>query len=162
MQFAGIDIVFAIIVVILAFRAAIRGFVKELMGTAALFLGIVIAVLFSGLVAQAIDEFIGPMIWSQIIAFLGLFLVVYLLVKLFEGGLNRMIERVHADKLDHALGFFLGIAEGLVVVFVILLLVQIQPFFEPQTLIEGSLFARLMAPFMPLIADFLATGRLNV
>ncbi len=162
MEFAGIDIVFAIVIVILAFRAAIRGFVKELMGTAALFLGIVIAVLFSALVAGVIEEYIGPTIWSQVIAFLGLFLVVYLIVKLFESGLNRMIERIHADKLDHALGFFLGIAEGLIVVFLILLLVQIQPFFEPEALITGSLFARLMVPFLPFVAEFLATGRFNV
>jgi len=162
MDFAGIDVVFAIIVVILAFRAAIRGFVKELLGTAALFLGIIIAVLFSGLVAQVIEEYMGPTIWSQIIAFLGLFLVVYLVVKIFEGALNRLIEKIHLDQLDHALGFFLGIVEGLVVTFVLLLLIQIQPFFEPDALIAGSLFARIMLPFMPFAAEFLSTGRINV
>jgi len=162
MDFAGIDVVFAIIVVILAFRAAIRGFVKELLGTAALFLGIIIAVLFSGLVAQVIEEYMGPTIWSQIIAFLGLFLVVYLIVKIFESALNRLIEKIHLDQLDHALGFFLGIVEGLVVVFLLLLLVQIQPFFEPEALIAGSFFARIMLPFMPFAAEFLSTGRINV
>ncbi|MFW5688107.1 MAG: CvpA family protein [Spirochaetota bacterium] len=162
MEFTGIDIVFAIIVVILAFRAAIRGFVRELLGTAALFLGIMAAVLFSGLVAQLIDEYMGPSIWSQVIAFLALFLVVYLVVKIFEGALNRIIERIHLDQLDHALGFFLGIVEGLIVVFVVLLLIQIQPFFDPEVLITGSVFARIMLPFLPFAAEFLSTGRLNV
>ena len=162
MTFTGIDIVFAIIVVILAFRAAIRGFVKELLGTAALFLGIIVAVLLSGTVAQAIDEYIGPTIWSQIIAFLALFLVVYLIVKIFESALNRLIERIHLDQLDHALGFFFGIVEGLLVVFIVLLLVQIQPFFDPEALIAGSIFARIMLPFLPFAAEFLSTGRINV
>jgi membrane protein required for colicin V production len=162
MEFAGIDIVFGIIVLILAFRAAIRGFVKELLGTAALFLGIIVAVLFSGLVAQTIDQYFGPSIWSQVIAFLVLFLVVYLLVKIFESALNKLIERIHLDQLDHALGFFLGIVEGLVVVFIILLLVQIQPFFDPEAIIDGSVFARIMLPFLPFAAEFLSTGRINV
>lgn len=162
MEFAGIDIVFGLIVVILALRAAIRGFVKELLGTAALFLGIVIAILFSGLVAQVIEQYIGATIWSQVIAFLGLFLVVYLVVKLFEGALNRLIERVHADQLDHALGFFLGVVEGLIIVFILLLLIQIQPFFEPEALIGGSIFGRIMIPFFPFVSGFLKTGRIDV
>jgi len=162
MTFTGIDIVFSIVVVILAFRAAIRGFVKELLGTAALFLGIIAAVIFSGLVAQMIDEYMGPSIWSQVIAFLAIFLVVYLIVKIFESALNRLIERIHLDQLDHALGFFLGIVEGLLLVFILLLLVQIQPFFEPEVLIDESFFARLMLPFMPFAAEFLSTGRINV
>ncbi|TFH04541.1 MAG: CvpA family protein [Spirochaetales bacterium] len=162
MEFAGIDIVFGIIIAILAFRAAIRGFVKELMGTAALFLGIIIAVLFSGMVSQLLDEFMGPTIWSQVIAFLGLFLVVYLVIKIFESALNKLIERIHLDQLDHALGFFLGIVEGLVVIFIILMLIQIQPFVEPESLMAGSLFGRILLPFLPFAQEFLRTGSINV
>ncbi|TVQ23440.1 MAG: CvpA family protein [Spirochaetaceae bacterium] len=162
MTFTGIDIVFLIIVALLSIRAAIRGFVKELLGTAALLLGIAVAVLFSGLVAGMIEQYMGPTIWSQVIAFLGLFLVVYVVVKIFESALNRLIERIHLDQLDHALGFFLGIAEGLFIVFMLLLLIQIQPFFEPETLMAGSFFAHVMIPFLPFAAEFLRTGRLNV
>ena len=149
MAFAGIDIVFAIVIVILAIRAAIRGFVKELMGTAALFLGIIVAVLFSGAVAQLIEQFMGVTVWSQVIAFLVLFLLVYLVVKIFEGALNRLIERIHLNQLDHALGLFLGIVEGILVVFIILMLIQIQPFFDKETMLSGSLFARILLPFLP-------------
>jgi membrane protein required for colicin V production len=161
-ELAGIDIVFAIIVVLLAFRAAIRGFVRELLGMAALLLGIVVSVLFSGLVAEALERYIGPTIWSQVIAFLALFLLVYLVVKIFEGALNRLIARINADQLDHALGFFLGIVEGLVIVFVILLTVQIQPFIDAEQLIADSLFARLMMPFLPFVTDRFGSGRIHV
>ena len=108
MEFSGLDIVFLVLVVILAFRAAVRGFVKELLGTAALLLGIVGAVLFSGLAAGLIDQYFAPSIWSQVIAFLVIFLLVSVVVKLFESALHKLIERVHLDQLDHALGFFLG------------------------------------------------------
>ncbi|MBU8912937.1 MAG: CvpA family protein [Spirochaetales bacterium] len=162
MELAAVDFVFAIAVVILALRAAIRGFVKELLGTAALILGIVAAVLFSGLASGLIDDLVGSSVWSQVIAFLGIFLIVYLVMKIFEGALNRLIERIHLNQLDHALGLFLGIVEGIVVVFVFLLLIQIQPFFEPETLIGGSLFARVLVPFLPFAAEFFRTGRLSV
>lgn len=162
MSVAGIDIVFGIIILFMGLRAAIRGFVKELLGTGALILGVVVAMIFSGAVAGIIDRYMGPSIWSQIIAFLGLFLIVYLVVKLFESALNRLIERIHLDQLDHALGLFLGLIEGLVVVFVLLLLIQIQPFFAPESLITGSLAARLLVPLMPIVSEFLLTRRIDV
>lgn len=162
MELAAIDIVFAIIILILAIRAAIRGFVKELLGTAALILGIVAAVAFSGLAAQLIENLMGESVWSQVIAFLVIFLLVYLVVKIFETALNRLIERIHLNQLDHALGLFLGVVEGIVVVFVFLMLIQIQPFFEPESLMADSIFARILLPFMPFAAEFLRTGRFDV
>ncbi len=162
MTIAGLDIVFLVIVAILAFRAAFRGFVKELLGTAAFFLGIIGAVLFSGLAAALLDQYMGPSVWSQVIAFLVLFLLIYLVVKLFESALNRLIEKIHLDRLDHALGFFLGIVEGVLAVFVLILLVQIQPFFDPEPILADSIFARILLPFLPFAAQFLSTGRVDV
>lgn len=162
MSVAGIDIVFGIIILFMGIRSAIRGFVKELLGTGALILGVVVAMVFSGSVAGIIDRSMGPSIWSQVIAFLGLFLVVYLVVKLFESALNRLIERIHLDQLDHALGLFLGLIEGAVLVFILLLLIQVQPFFAPESLIAGSLAARLLVPLMPVVSEFLRSGRLDV
>ncbi len=162
MSIAGIDIVFGIVILFMGIRAAIRGFVRELLGTGALILGVVVAMVFSGSAAGLIDQYMGPSIWSQVIAFLALFLIVYLVVKIFESALNRLIERIHLDQLDHALGLFLGLIEGVVVVFVLLLLIQLQPFFAPESLIAGSLTARLLVPLMPFVSEFLRTGRLDV
>ncbi len=162
MSIAGIDIVFGIVILFMGIRAAIRGFVRELLGTGAFILGVVVAMVFSGSAAGLIDQYMGPSIWSQVIAFLALFLIVYLVVKIFESALNRLIERIHLDQLDHALGLFLGLIEGVVVVFVLLLLIQLQPFFAPESLIAGSLTARLLVPLMPFVSEFLRTGRLDV
>jgi len=160
--YAGIDIVFLIVVLFFGIRAAIRGFVKELLGTGAFILGIIVAMLFSGVVAGWVERLMGPTIWSQVIAFLAIFLVVYLVVKIFENALNKLVERIHLDQLDHALGLFLGLVEGFVVVFLVLLLIQLQPFFDPEPVLEGSIGARLLLPFLPSVAEFLQTGRLDV
>ncbi|MFP4301117.1 MAG: CvpA family protein [Alkalispirochaetaceae bacterium] len=159
---AGVDIVFLIIIVFTSIRAGIRGFVKELMSMASVILGIAVAVLFSGVVAEYLDSYIGASPWSQVISFLGLFLLTYLGVKIFESALDRLIERIHLDSLDHALGFFLGIAEGLVVTFMLLLLIQIQPFVDPALLIEDSVLAHFLSPLFPYISEILSRQIGNV
>ncbi len=155
MDVAGIDIAFIVILIFTTIRAGIRGFVKELMSMAALILGITAAVVFSGVVASALVGYVESEAWSQVIAFLGLFLVVYIVVKIFETALNRLVERINLDSLDHALGFFLGLVEGLVLVFILVLLLQIQPFFSPDRLISDSVFAHFLLPLLPFAAELI-------
>ena len=52
------------------------------------------------------------------------------------------------NNLDRALGFFLGIAEGLTVIAVILIAANLQPWFDLSGVIGESLVARLMAPLV--------------
>ncbi len=155
MTVAAIDIVFGIVVVIAAFRAGFRGFVHELMTMAALILGIGCAVLFSAPATSVVDAYVKAEAWSQVIAFLGIFLIVYLLVKLFESALNRLIERINLDNLDHALGFFLGVVEGLTMVFVLLLILQIQPFVNAGPVFRDSIFAEALLPLLPYASRIL-------
>ena len=71
----GLDIVFLLIIVFAAIRAGFRGFVKELLSTAALFGGIAVAVLFSGIAAVYVQPWVGDGPLAQVVAFLGLFLL---------------------------------------------------------------------------------------
>ena len=82
-------------------------------------------------------------------AFLSLFLVVYIVVKLFEKALNRLVERIQLEGLDRALGFFLGIVEGAFVVFVIVWIVRLQSVVDVGDLLERSVIARLLLPLLP-------------
>jgi membrane protein required for colicin V production len=143
-----LDIVFALIVVIAMIRAAMRGFVTELLSTAAVVLGILAAVLFSAPLSVYVSRLLGESMWSQIIAFLVLFIVVYLAVKLIEGLLHRGIEALSLRKLDSVLGLLLGALEGLLVVCVVLFVLYIQPFFDAGNILEESLSARLILPLL--------------
>ncbi|MFW5728701.1 MAG: CvpA family protein, partial [Spirochaetota bacterium] len=108
MQVSAIDFVFALLVVFTTIRAGVRGFVRELMSMASVVAGILAAVLLSAMVAELIVEFFGSSAWSQVVAFLGIFVLAYAIVKLFEKGLQGVVERIHLESLDHALGLFLG------------------------------------------------------
>ena len=116
---------------------------------AALILGFGAAIVFYKPVALLLDKQFGPTFWNQLIAFLILFLLGYLLVKLVQRMLQNVIERLNLDRLDSALGFFLGIAEGLLVVGVALFVINWQPFFDPKGLLGSSFFARILFPVLP-------------
>lgn len=139
MPFAPIDYVFFAIIIIAAIRCAIRGFVSEILSMAALILGIGCAVLFSAPAGRVVESYIGESVWTQIIAFLIIFISVYLVVKLLEGLLARLVDKINLDKLDRSLGLFLGLLEGCIVVVAIVFILQVQPFFNTQKILEGGI-----------------------
>jgi membrane protein required for colicin V production len=155
LNFAVIDIVLALLILILAVRGTFRGFVAEIGSMAAVILGILGAVVFSKPLAGLLIRYIGESFWNQIIAFLVLFLGIYIAVKLIERILHSIFEKLELDKLDRVLGFFLGLAEGILFTCVILFLLSWQPFFDIQGLLRDSLFARVLFPLLPLSEGFL-------
>ncbi|MFW6364118.1 MAG: CvpA family protein [Spirochaeta sp.] len=159
MQLNPIDVVFTLLLVILVLRAGFRGFVREFMAVAAVVLGIGSAAVFAGVVSLWLDQILGPSLCNHVIAFLGLFLVVYLVVKLTEGALNALVEHIHLDALDHALGLFFGCIEGLLAIFVIILVLQIQPFIRIDGVLQASLYADLLMPLVPYAGSVLQSSQ---
>lgn len=149
MGFAAIDIVFLVLIVVLAIRGAIRGFVTEIGSVAALVVGLGGAILFYKPLAALIGRLFGISMWNPLIAFLILFLVLYMVIKLLEHLLHAMFDKLNLERLDRAIGFFLGLAEGLLAVCVLLFLLNWQPLFDARKLLEHSLFARVLSPILP-------------
>ncbi len=150
MTLSGLDIVFLILIAFASLRTGLRGFVKELLTVAALVLGIAGAVLFYGVAAEALGPTVGlEGTWAQVVSFLAIFLLVYVVLKLFERALNGIIDRIHLESLDHALGFFLGVVEGVLLVFVILIVLQWQNVVDVANAISESTIATLLLPFIP-------------
>jgi len=149
MNFAVVDLVFALLILALAVRGAVRGFVAEIGSVAALVAGLGGAILFYKSVSLLIEKWVGRSLWNPLIAFLVLFLLLYLLVKLLERLLAAAFERLKLEKLDRAIGLFLGLAEGLLAVCIVLFLLNWQPFFEVKGILAQSLFARFLSPILP-------------
>lgn len=150
MQLAPLDIIFAVIVGISSIRTAMRGFVAELMSFAAVVGGILAAVLLSGPLAAYIGAHYGISAWNTVISFLAIFVLCYLAIKIFERGIYRIVDAIHLERLDRALGFFLGIAEGLLVVVLIVLILEVQPFFDVQATLRASKAAAIIMQLFPL------------
>jgi membrane protein required for colicin V production len=150
MGLAIIDIVFLVIIAIFALRCALRGIVGELMSMAALVLGLLAAIFFFRRTAELIRGKFVPDVKAlpEIISFVAIFIAVFAVIKIFETILKEIIEGVKLGGVDRFFGFFLGIAEGVVIICLFIFLINVQPFVEPEILLEGSLLAEMLMPFI--------------
>jgi len=150
MNMAGIDVVFMVIVAISALRCAARGFISELMSMAALILGMLSAIFFFRRGALLIRDWFMPGVKAlpEVIAFVALFLLVYIAIKIVESTLKNIIEGVKLGELDHFFGFLFGCVEGIVIVCLLIFLISIQPFFDADYVLGKSYFAKILLPFI--------------
>ncbi|QSI05667.1 CvpA family protein [Treponema pedis] len=129
-------------------KVTIRGFIAEFFSKAAVIVGGLVAVLFYKLFTPIISGLMGPQALSAVIAFLILFLATYLVIKLIELLLGSLFSNQSLKSLDRALGFFLGLIEGLLLIAVLLMLIHLQPVVNPAKLLDGSIFAKILSPFI--------------
>ncbi len=144
-----IDIFFSAIILFMTIKAIIRGFVTEVMSIAAIGLGILLGVLFSAMLGDFIGQKFGVSNWNQVVAFLIIFLVSYLLIKIFENGLNSLIDKIHLDKLDRSLGLFFGIIEGAAIVMIVVFIIEVQPLFNTEKIETESWYIQMIHRFIP-------------
>jgi membrane protein required for colicin V production len=150
MGLAIIDVVFLVIIAIFALRCALRGIISELMSMAALVLGLLAAIFTFRRTAEIIRGRFIPDVKAlpEIISFIAIFFIVFAVIKIFETILKEIIERISLGGPDRFLGFFLGVAEGVIIVCLLLFLINVQPFVEPAVVLEGSLLADILMPFI--------------
>lgn len=150
MIFAVIDIVFIALIVVFTLRCALKGFVGELMSMASIVLGLLAALYFYKNGGEFVrNKFMPEMkIIPEIIAFIALFLIVFVLIKVLEAMLKEIIEGVRLGSADRFLGILFGFVEGIIVVSLVLFLLSVQPLFESGPILEKSLFAKILLPFI--------------
>jgi membrane protein required for colicin V production len=156
MQIALIDIIFGILILIFVARCALRGFVEELMSMASVVLGLAAAVCFFKNGAVTIRDLYmdDVQIVPEVLSFILIFFIVFLMIKTLEHMLTDIITRINLGGLDRFLGIFFGLLEGLVLVSVALVLLSIQPLFDPAPLFEQSMFAQFLLPLIGTVQTF--------
>lgn len=154
MIFTFIDIVFAIIILAFAIAGAVKGFIAELFGKAAFILGLVIAVLFYGKLYPYVLKWISVDFFAQAIAFILLFIVTFLVVKILQHIIGSLFQSEIMSGLNRALGFFLGIVEGLFVIAAILVVLNAQPWFDTTSLLDNSFFMNILSGFIAKPVNF--------
>ncbi|AIN94265.1 CvpA family protein [Treponema putidum] len=148
MRIGSADIVFLIIMAFFVIKVTITGFIDEFFSKAAVIVGGLVAFLFYKLLTPVITELLGEKSLSAIISFLILFLSVYLVIKLVQVFLGSLFSSESLKNLDRSLGFFLGLVEGLIVIGVILMLINIQTFVSFDKILSESIFAKILSPFI--------------
>lgn len=145
-----IDVIFILLITLFIIRCFLKGFVSELLSMSAIVFGF-LASLF---LYKNGGEYLREQFWPglklipEIIAFLALFVIVFLLIKFLEILLKGIIERIHLSGADRFLGVLFGLAEGLTAVSLILFLLRVQPLFDSNAILSGSVFADFLLPFI--------------
>ena len=148
MRIGSADIVFLIILSFFVIKVTVTGFIDEFFSKAAVIVGGLIAFLFYKLLTPVITELLGEKALSAVIAFLILFLSVYLIIKLVQVFLGSLFSSESLKKLDRSVGVCLGLVEGLIVIGVILMLINIQTFVSFDKILSESIFAKILSPFI--------------
>ncbi len=154
------DWVFVAIVVLLAVRCFARGFVRELLSVAAYAVGILAGLMFSNSLIDFAAPKLGIAEWPPTVLYLMAFLVCFvagfLIMKLIAKLIHEGLEAANLDVFDKVLGLVLGIGEGLIVVSLVLVVLDMQSFLDVDALLSGSLFASTILPIIgPTIQESL-------
>lgn len=150
MTLPPIDIVFFLIVLVFAVIGAVNGFLNEVFGKAAPVVAIWGAVLFYGRLVEPIERHIRVHLVAVILAFLSIFIAVFIVVKLVQILLRNVFRGEIFKSLDRFLGFAFGIVEGVAVVAVVLIVMRAQPWFNTDSLLEGSFFGNVLEPVISI------------
>lgn len=148
-MFSFIDVIFLSIVLFFAIMACAKGFIEEICGKVAIILSIFIGFYFCSSLSPFIGKFIKSSTISTILAFILLFIVTFLFVKIIQ----KILEGVFAKgdimgSLNRVLGFAFGAFEGILIVSVILILLNAQPWFETNSFMQKSFFEKMLGSFL--------------
>lgn len=153
----SLDWILAAIVLLLAIRCLVRGFVAEILSVAAYVVGLLAAILLYKTAGAFVKDSLGVTTLPEAIGFVGVFAIGFILVKILERVLHEALESAQLQSADRALGFVLGLGEGLIAATLILILLSAQPLFDVKKLLDGSVFARNILPVVgPEVSKALA------
>ncbi len=155
MTLTGFDLLLSALIILLMLKVTLSGFIAEFFSKAAVIAGTITAIMFYRLLSPLIVSLLGPAIFPDIVAFLLIFLAVYLVIKYIQNLAGAAFESETMTNLDRAMGFFLGIAEGLLLVIVILIFLKNQRWFDASRIMHNSVYAELLNPFLPEGIGFL-------
>ncbi|MBQ0039692.1 MAG: CvpA family protein [Treponema sp.] len=148
-----IDLVFCVLVFVLALIGLFNGFINEVMGKVIPFISIWVAFVTFGHLVGPLEKHINIHIVAVICAFLIIFMVVFILLKIVQHILKGLFSNSILKSLDRFLGFVFGIVEALAVICIVLLVLYAQPWFNTDPLLKGSLFARFLGPIVKIPAN---------
>lgn len=150
-NFAVIDYIFFLIILVMAVTATIKGFLGEIFSKAAFFLGLIFATVFYSKMMPLFAKWVSVPFVQAILSFAAIFIGVYLIIRLIQLILKKIFLSGNIMRgLDKSLGFLLGVIEGFIVIFFLLFIINILPFENIHTLFNGSIFQKI---FLKIITN---------
>jgi membrane protein required for colicin V production len=156
-DFAVIDTVLLIVILLFPIRAALSGFIKEALSLAALVLGILGGFFFreagADFIRIQVPALQNTRIISETLAFIAIFIIIFLVILFFKKILKDIVNSLNLGGIDRFLGMIFGLIEGISFTVLVLFVIYIQPLFPADNILGGSLLAGI---FLPLLNETLS------
>ena len=146
MNIAFIDLVFIIIIAACVLLSFFKGFVASFFGKATFIVAILLGIFFAPRFDVFVAKYVNIPYVKTIISFFIIFIVSFLLLKVVQLIVKSIFSGEIMGSLDKALGFFWGLAEGLLIVGVICVILIVQPFVDLTELLSKSFFVSKLLP----------------
>lgn len=143
-----IDVFFILIIIAFALIASVKGFIREAFGKLCFIGALFVSIMAAPQVVTLLAGAISNNILRIILAYLIVYIVSFLALRLIQGILEGIFENYLLSGLNRALGFFLGLAEGFVIILFVMAIMSIQTFFDISDITRGSIFFNTFAPFL--------------
>jgi len=115
------------IIVLSSGISIVRGFIKEVLSLASWALAFWVAVMFYPHVATLLSDYIATLSIRKFTAFMSLFLVTLVLGALVNHLISQLVEKTGLTGTDRTLGIIFGLARGVAIVTLLVLLAGATP-----------------------------------
>ncbi len=153
-----VDYIILTIIVLSAFVSVIKGFVKEAVSLATWFVAIFVSLSFSPRAAGLLPEsFLQPSLRLGV-AFIALFVLVLLMGGLVKFLLGAFINKTGLSGTDRAVGVIFGVARGLLIISVLVVLASLTPMPQDEWWKSSYLlphFIAVIEGLKPMLPDVL-------
>lgn len=143
-----IDLVFFVIVAACAVIALLKGFINEIFKFGSPVIAIWLAIILHKYLVPYVEKYVNIRFVPVIISFVLIFIIAFLLLNIIKIILGNVVNNPVLKPVDRFLGLVFGVAEGLAIVAIILIILTAQPWFDVSRLISGSFFYNLLDPFI--------------
>lgn len=132
-----LDLIIAVLVLIFCIEGFRRGLVREVISLVSFLVGFVITLRVYVPVSQLIDQIIGNQSLSQVLSFLGTYLIILWLGHLAGKFLTGLVKVVFLGGMNKLLGLLFGLAKGTILAAVLVYLVSAYVV-DFQPVVDGS------------------------
>lgn len=149
------DYILFVIFMVGGIWGAIKGFIEEVSTKFGYVLGLVVALMFTHLLAPVfVQKLSFPAWFAAFTSYFAIFIVGYLIMKLFGSILSHIVDTANLNVVDNLLGFFLGLVEAFFLFAVFEYMLSMQNLFNLEKVFSDSLFSsRLILPFANFCMD---------
>ncbi|MFH1563607.1 MAG: CvpA family protein [Nitrospirota bacterium] len=147
-----LDIFFLVIILISMTISLFRGMIKEIFSILSIVGGIIIANILYPKTAMLLIRFIKSSPWSNIIAFIIIFLIVCTLINLIGVFFQKTLKKLALNWLDRAGGVAFGFIRGVIIVVIIAIILAKFPIVGHKLIASSQIVPHLSWVVKTLLA----------